>query len=72
MRIPKSKMPLLLSAIGFLLDELDIDIEENGGEDRYTEDAEEKRELVAQLHDKISQCQHGDGTALDIEVYYGN
>ncbi len=58
-------MPLLISALGFLLDELDVDVREG------VENAKEKRELVAQMYDQAAKCQHGDGTALDVEVYYG-
>ena len=57
MRIPKSKMPTLINLLDILLS--------------YDWLTDGEREMLAQMHDKASLCQHGDGTALDIEVYYG-
>lgn len=63
MRIPKSKMPAIMRAIGFVLDE-------HPEPDEFFN--EEELELIRQMHDRASLCQHGDATALDIEVFYGS
>jgi len=88
MRIPRSKMPYVVAPLKKLLDELDAYIDELtsldtlNGKINYPVDnremkkelhlAKEKRELIAQILDKATLCMTGDGTALDIEVYYGN
>lgn len=71
MRLSKRQAPRMLEALDILLANLETDIEElEDGEEKKL--AEEKRELVAQLHDKVSQLLHGDGTAMLVEIFYGN
>ena len=60
MRIPKSKMRVLIHALDVALSS------ERGGFN------EEETELLNQIVDKAAQCHHGDGTELHIEIYYGN
>jgi len=61
MFIPKSKMPFLSACI-----EAIYDSPLGHGFD------EEDVELIAQLSDKISLCQHGDAPFLEIDVCYAN
>ncbi len=67
MRIPKDKLPGLIKALQVVID---------CAEDRYDPPVEtdlepEELELVKQVYDRACLALHGDGTALDIEVYYG-
>ena len=62
MFIPKSKMPKLLSVLGFVLDE-------HPEPDEFFD--AETLEMVKQIHDRASLCQHGDANFLEVEVYYG-
>lgn len=57
-RIPKSKLNIVMDAIAVALNN-----------ENWTE---EEREILNQISDRALLCFHGDGTALDIEVYYGN
>jgi hypothetical protein len=61
MFIPKSKMPRIISILGFVLDE------HPKSDELFSE---EDLELVRQIHDRATLCQHGDGTGLDINVRY--
>ena len=58
MFIPKSKMNTILDAIAVAL----------ANENWETEEME----LLAQIADRASLCQHGDANFLEIEVFYGN
>ena len=59
MMIPKSKMPELIEELDLLL-ALD--------EDRPPE----REEMIKQIRDRASLCQHGDANFLEIEVFYGH
>lgn len=61
MFIPKSKMPLLNACI-----EAIFDSPLGHGLD------EEDIEIISQISDKISLCQHGDANFLEVEVCYAN
>jgi hypothetical protein len=56
MRIPKSKMNIIIDAVAVALNN-----------ENWTD---EERELLSQISDRASLCHHGDGTALEIEVAY--
>ena len=50
MKIPKSKTPLLREALGHLLDELDVDIQECEDDDPELPNTKEKHELLILLN----------------------
>lgn len=68
MMIPKSKMPMLLKSLQFVIDV---------AEEKYDppidfELTKEDLELVKQIHDRAALCLHGDAPFLEIEVCYAN
>lgn len=65
MFIPKSKMPMLVKAIDLALeiDKYDPPVD--------FEISEEDKEILRNIRDRVTLCQHGDGNFLWIEVYYG-
>ena len=64
MFIPKSKMPALLEMLSFYLD-----VYRDGPTILVKE---EDLEMIRQIHDKASLCQHGDANFLQVEVCYAN
>ena len=58
MFIPKSRMHIVLNAITIA--------KKNANWNR------EEEEILNQIHDRASLCQHGDANFLEIEVYYGH
>ena len=66
MFIPKNKMPMLVKVIDLALeiDEYDPPVD--------FEISEEDKEILRNIHDRITLCQHGDAPFLEIEVCYSN
>jgi hypothetical protein len=61
MFIPKSKMPLLSACIEAIFDSpLGHSLDEDD------------IEIIGQISDKISLCQHGDANFLEVDVCYAN
>lgn len=67
MRIPKSRMHILVNALKFA-----IDGASEGKVDLSLVNLEpEEIDCLCSIHDKAATCMMGDGTALDMEIYYG-
>ena len=67
MLIPKSKMPTIMRALKFVIDV---------AEDRFDPPlapamTPDEIELIKQLYDQATLVLQGDGTALQINSYYG-